>query len=99
MPDNLCVSPRGGIVLCEDNNYGVTEFPQRMFGLSQDGRLSLFAENNVQLNKEKNNIKGDFRTSEWAGATFSPDGKWLFVNIQNPGITLAITGPWENTFI
>ena len=33
--------------------------------------------------------------SEFAGATFSPDGKVLFVNIQVPGITLAITGPWR----
>lgn len=33
--------------------------------------------------------------SEFAGATFSPDGSTLFVNIQNPGMTLAITGPWN----
>jgi hypothetical protein len=26
---------------------------------------------------------------------FSPDGGWLFLNIQTPGITLAITGPWH----
>lgn len=32
---------------------------------------------------------------EMAGATFSPDGSTLFVNIQQPGITLAITGPWR----
>jgi len=32
--------------------------------------------------------------SELAGAGFSPDGQILFVNIQYPGITLAITGPW-----
>jgi len=32
--------------------------------------------------------------SELAGACFSPDGEILFVNIQYPGITLAITGPW-----
>lgn len=32
--------------------------------------------------------------SELAGATFSPDGSTLFVNIQVPGLTLAITGPW-----
>ncbi len=31
---------------------------------------------------------------ELAGACFSPDGSTLFVNIQNPGYTLAITGPW-----
>jgi hypothetical protein len=33
--------------------------------------------------------------SEFAGATFSPDGSTLFVNIQSPGLTLAITGPWR----
>ncbi|QDS91487.1 hypothetical protein FF011L_02170 [Roseimaritima multifibrata] len=99
MPDNLCVSPRGGILLCEDNDYGANEYPQRIFGLSQAGQLSLFAENNVQLNGQHNNIKGDFRTKEWAGATFSPDGKWLFVNIQTPGFTVAITGPWQDTLV
>ncbi len=33
--------------------------------------------------------------SELAGATFSPDGSTLFVNIQGDGLTLAITGPWR----
>lgn len=32
--------------------------------------------------------------SELAGVCFSPDGKILFVNIQYPGMTIAITGPW-----
>ena len=32
--------------------------------------------------------------SEFTGPTFSDDGRSLFVNIQTPGITLAITGPW-----
>jgi len=32
--------------------------------------------------------------SEFAGACFSPDGKTLFVNIQGPGLTLTINGPW-----
>lgn len=32
--------------------------------------------------------------SEFAGVCFSPDGETLFVNIQGPGLTLAITGPW-----
>ena len=36
-----------------------------------------------------------FNTSEFAGAVFSPDGGKLYVNIQNPGITLAIRGPWK----
>ncbi len=33
--------------------------------------------------------------SEFAGPVFSPSGKTLFVNIQTPGLTLAITGPWS----
>ena len=33
--------------------------------------------------------------TEFAGACFSPDGDWLFVNIMSPGTTLAITGPWR----
>lgn len=33
--------------------------------------------------------------SEFAGATFSPSGKTLFVNIQGNGDTVAITGPWD----
>ncbi|MBL9120475.1 MAG: DUF839 domain-containing protein [Phycisphaerae bacterium] len=32
--------------------------------------------------------------SELAGVCFSPDGNTLFVNVQNPGMTVAITGPW-----
>jgi len=36
-----------------------------------------------------------YNESEFAGATFSPDGSTLFVNIQKTGLTLAITGPWK----
>jgi uncharacterized protein len=32
--------------------------------------------------------------SEICGPCFSPDGSTLFLNVQNPGITYAITGPW-----
>ena len=32
--------------------------------------------------------------SELAGVCFAPDGKTLFVNIQYPGMTLAVTGPF-----
>ncbi len=36
---------------------------------------------------------------EFAGATFSPDGSTLFVNIQSPGLTLAITGRWRQPVV
>ncbi len=32
--------------------------------------------------------------SEICGPCFSPDGSTLFFNVQNPGITYAVTGPW-----
>jgi uncharacterized protein len=37
----------------------------------------------------------EYNDVEFAGATFSPGGNTLFVNIQEPGMTLAITGPWS----
>jgi uncharacterized protein len=91
MPDNLCASPRGGLVLCEDGTANPS-----MHGLSIDGRIFRFARNNMLLNGETRGLTGDFREGEFAGATFSPDGHWLFVNIQSPGVTFAITGPWAN---
>jgi len=35
-----------------------------------------------------------YSNSELAGICFSPDGKIMFANIQERGMTLAITGPW-----
>ncbi len=79
-PDNLCVSPRGGLVLCED---GPKE--QYLRGLTPEGRIFDLAQD----------ITGAEIHGEFAGATFSPDGRILFVNIQRPGMTLAIRGPWH----
>jgi secreted PhoX family phosphatase len=90
-PDNITVSPRGGLVLCEDG--GGEEF---LHGLTVEGEIFKFAKNNVVLNGERNGIVGNFAGSEFAGACYSPDGDWLFANIQSPGITVAITGPWQN---
>jgi uncharacterized protein len=90
-PDNLTVSPRGGLVLCEDG--GGEEF---VHGLTVDGEIFQFAKNTVVLNGERNGITGNFAGSEFAGACYSPNGQWLFVNVQSPGISFSITGPWEN---
>lgn len=81
MPDNLCVSPQGGLVLCEDNDQG----NQYVRGLSPQGYLFDLASNIIPRHE----------TGEFAGATFSPDNKTLFLNIQDPGLTVAIWGPWE----
>jgi hypothetical protein len=81
MPDNICVSPRGALVVCEDGRAP----DQFIRGLTRDGVIFDFARN----------IVPGFEGREFAGATFSPDGKTLFVNIQTPGITTAIWGPWQ----
>jgi len=79
-PDNICSSPRGGFLLCED---GPGEDMLR--GLTADGTLFDFARNSVP----------GHGNSEFAGSTFSPDGETLFVNLQGPGLTFAIWGPWS----
>jgi secreted PhoX family phosphatase len=35
-------------------------------------------------------------SSEFVGPTFAPDGKTFFVNIQEPGMTFAIWGPFQH---
>ncbi len=54
----------------------------RLHLIDQEGNISLFAVNRSSR-------------SEFAGAVFSPTGKTLFVNIQENGETVAITGPWH----
>lgn len=61
-----------------------------------DGEIFQFAKNTAVLNGERNGIVGNFTGSEFAGACYSPNGEWLFANVQSPGITYAITGPWAN---
>jgi secreted PhoX family phosphatase len=74
-PDNICVSPSGALVLCEDG--GGDEY---VHGLTLDGQIFRFA---------KNIVPGQ-EGSEFAGSTFSPDGQTLFFNIQGPGYTFAV---------
>ncbi|MFI7020065.1 alkaline phosphatase PhoX [Streptomyces sp. NPDC050164] len=63
-PDNMCVSPRGGLVLCEDG--GGTEY---VHGLTTDGEIFRFAANNADLRggtAGKNVPAAAHRGSEWA---------------------------------
>jgi secreted PhoX family phosphatase len=77
------------LFICEDSDYlglgGTAENYLRIF--SSNGKMADFAKN----------IASSFETSEFAGSTFSEDGKTLFVNLQKVGATFAIWGDW-NTF-
>ena len=55
---------------------------QFVVGITPAGELYQFARNAIN-------------DRELAGACFSPDGQTMFVNIQTPGITFAIWGPWN----
>jgi hypothetical protein len=98
-PDNLNFTPRGGIILCEDDASsddadthplapGIANV-NRVIGLEPGGKPFEFALNLIS-------------DAEFAGACFSPNGEWLFVNIfgggdpSEEGHTLAISGPWKN---
>jgi secreted PhoX family phosphatase len=81
MADNLAIAPNGHLILCEDNYSDTTR--NHLKGVTPDGKVYTIARNVFRGN------------AELAGAVFSPDGSTLFVNIMFPGITLAITGPWD----
>lgn len=102
-PDNITVSPRGGVLLCEDGGGVLDEygFGERLIGLTDSGDSFVFAKNNVVFSDieaaaaGKVVAGGDYRNQEFAGACFDPSGHFLFVNVQTPGITFAIWGPWR----
>ena len=107
-PDNMCTSPGGAIVIAEDGDLK-SNFVR---ALRPDGTLVNIAENLVAVQQHYIEASGKLYDptvpddgvsagdgvgfSEFAGPCFSPDGKWLFVNIQVPGITCAITGDWAS---
>jgi len=88
-PDNLCLSPQGALLCCEDasNPLRGRFGGNRLIGIAGAGRPFAFARN-------------VHNSSEFAGSCFSADGALLFVNIQGDrepgsGMTCAIWGPWE----
>jgi secreted PhoX family phosphatase len=79
-PDNVTTSPRGTLIVCEDHDQN-----NFLRGLTRDGELFTIAQN----------VMAGRTGDEFAGSTFSHDGRTLFVNIQaTQGLTFAIWGPW-----
>ncbi|MCB2065909.1 MAG: DUF839 domain-containing protein [Erythrobacter sp.] len=76
--DNLCISPFGDLIVCEDQYTDTVDNYLR--GVTPEGHAYPFARLRLQ--------------SESAGVCFSPDGRTMFLNVYSPAMTLAITGPW-----
>ena len=88
----LFIEPNDGALVEGCDN--VTMAPWGDLIVCEDGNSPQFL---VGVRPDGSTYKlGRTTISELAGACFSPDGSTLFVNIQTPGMTLAITGPWKD---
>jgi hypothetical protein len=88
-PDNICIGPRGRLVLCEDG--GADQFIRM---LTKEGQILDLVRAPV--------VEGQPSPREFAGSCISPDGEVLFFNVQGatnsrsmqPSRTYALWGPW-----
>ena len=78
--DNIAIAPDGQLIICEDQPAAPVDNYLR--GIARSGVSYPLARLRIQ--------------TELAGACFTPDGRTMFLNIYNPGKTLAITGPWQH---
>ncbi|WP_181797894.1 alkaline phosphatase PhoX [Streptomyces sp. WELS2] len=83
-PDNICLAPGGGLMVCEDGNGA-----QYVFGLTRRGEVYALARGRQNIGTDQKPEWGEF-----AGVTFAPDGATMYVNCYTPGTTFAVTGPW-----
>jgi hypothetical protein len=88
-PDGGTCLPSSGWLVSEDCDRR----PARLVAVSSSGAAWSFAENTIALAGERNAIEGDYGDGAWTGPAFA--GRWLFANIERPGLTVAITGPWD----
>ena len=77
-----------------DGPDNVTVTPWGTLVLAEDGVGASHVLSSVPGGPSYAIARNQLNESEFTGPTFTDDGRTLFVNIQTPGITLAITGPW-----
>ncbi|MFI6645276.1 alkaline phosphatase PhoX [Streptomyces sp. NPDC050504] len=84
-PDNICLAPSGGLMVCEDGDGA-----QHVYGLTRRGEVYAVARGRQNIGTPDAPEWGEF-----AGVTFSPDCRTMYVNCYTPGTTFAIRGPWH----
>ena len=85
-PDNVTMSPRGGLVLCEDGNG-----EQFLRGLTRDGRIFDFARNI----KNQSEFAGACFSPDGRVLFVNVQGDGASGGPGHLGMTFAIWGPWE----
>jgi uncharacterized protein len=100
-PDNITVTPRGGLITCEDDpSEAYVDTHPLAPGIENVNRLIGLTRRGEAFELAVNVLNG----SELAGACFSPSGRTLFFNLfgrarfdEDPveGMTCAVTGPWH----
>ncbi len=100
-PDNLTVTPRGGLIACEDDaSSAFVDTHPLAPGIDNVNRLIGITQRGDAFELAVNVLNG----SELAGVSFSPSGRTLFFNLfgrarfdEDPveGMTCAVTGPWH----
>ena len=88
-PDAICVSPRGGVLLCEDGDgEDLDGGTNNLRVLTPKGKMETFAINSTPARPaplRRARRRGLVRLAASGPApAYSPDGKWLFVHLQYP---------------
>ena len=89
-PDNICLAPDGGVVICEDGGGD-----QYIRVLDREGTIHDLVRSPA--------VEGRPSPGEFAGSCFSPDGRVLFFNVQGgrdfddteASVTYAMWGDWQ----
>ncbi|ONH33497.1 alkaline phosphatase PhoX [Pseudofrankia asymbiotica] len=100
-PDTITVGPHGGVLLCEDGDGEDEDSGDNYLRLlTPAGRIVDIAKVIAPLDlhhwsPEDFPEPGVVGASELSGARFTADGHRLVINVQYPGLTCVITGPWS----
>jgi hypothetical protein len=88
----LAESPHESVLDCPDN---ITVAPWGDVYMAEDGAGEQYIRGLTPGGKIFEVGRNAASKGEFAGVCFAPDGKTLFFNMQVDGLTLAVSGPFE----